>query len=252
MAKMTLLSMVQNILSAMDSDEVNSIFDTVEAEQVAEIIKETYYDLFSDMYVPEHKSIIHLEGLADTSRPNYLRIPDGVTSIDWVKYKDEETDKWTTLSFMEQECFVDLLLRNEATLDNVTLVDHDGLGFEYYIKNNTAPRYYTIFDDEYLVCDAFKADYESTLHASNTLAWGIVEPEWSVEDDFIPDLDTECFPLLLSEAKSVSFINLKQTASQKEEQRSRRHRVHLQYRKWRSRTEQDSKFSSGVNYARNK
>ena len=42
MAKMTLLAMVQDILNDMDGDEVNSISDTVEAEQVAQIIKTTY------------------------------------------------------------------------------------------------------------------------------------------------------------------------------------------------------------------
>ena len=41
--KMTLLDITQSILSAMDSDYANSIGDTVEAEQVATIVKETYY-----------------------------------------------------------------------------------------------------------------------------------------------------------------------------------------------------------------
>ncbi len=39
----TLLDMVQEILSDMDSDEVESIDDTVEAEQVVSILKSTYY-----------------------------------------------------------------------------------------------------------------------------------------------------------------------------------------------------------------
>ena len=37
--KRTLLEMTQDILSAIDADEVNSIDDTVEATQVATIIK---------------------------------------------------------------------------------------------------------------------------------------------------------------------------------------------------------------------
>ena len=40
--KFTLLEMVQEILSDMDSDEVDSIEDTVEAEQVATIVRSTY------------------------------------------------------------------------------------------------------------------------------------------------------------------------------------------------------------------
>ncbi len=42
MAKLTLLDMTQNILSALDSDPVDSIDETVEAVQVAELVKEAY------------------------------------------------------------------------------------------------------------------------------------------------------------------------------------------------------------------
>ena len=45
MAKMNLLAMTQDILSDMDSDEVNSITESVEALQVAQIIKTTYYNI---------------------------------------------------------------------------------------------------------------------------------------------------------------------------------------------------------------
>ena len=45
MAKLTVLEIVQNILSDLNSEEVNSISDTIEADQVAEIVKTTYLDL---------------------------------------------------------------------------------------------------------------------------------------------------------------------------------------------------------------
>ena len=41
----TLLQMVQSILSDMDSEAVNSISDTVEAEQVASVIQDTFFEL---------------------------------------------------------------------------------------------------------------------------------------------------------------------------------------------------------------
>ena len=42
---MTLLEIVQDILSDMDSDEVNSINDSVESLQVAQIVKTAYYNI---------------------------------------------------------------------------------------------------------------------------------------------------------------------------------------------------------------
>jgi len=40
--KMTLLEMVQEVLYSIGSDEVNSIADTVESEDVARLIRSTF------------------------------------------------------------------------------------------------------------------------------------------------------------------------------------------------------------------
>ena len=45
MPKLTLLDMTQDILSDIDSDEVNSISDTPDSLQVAGIIKSSFYDM---------------------------------------------------------------------------------------------------------------------------------------------------------------------------------------------------------------
>ena len=42
--KRTLLEMVQSILSDMDSEDVNAVSDTLEAQQVASVIEDTYYN----------------------------------------------------------------------------------------------------------------------------------------------------------------------------------------------------------------
>lgn len=249
MAKLTLLEMTQNILSAMTSDEVNSINDTVESQQVAEVIKETYYDLFSSISLPEKTGIIKLEGLGDLTKPNYLKLPDNVLSIDWVKYRDTGLGQYRDLYFMDAHSFMERVFNNIATTVDAQLVTDD-TGVVFYVKNNQQPTYYTILNDNYLVTDSYDASYDSTLQASKTFAWGESEETWEMEDNFIPNLDTDLFPLLLSEAKSVCFITLKQMANQKEEQRARRHRVHLQYRKWRDKRERANVFAGGVNYAR--
>lgn len=250
MSRLTLLEMTQNILSAMDSDEVNSIFDTVESQQVATVIKETYYDLFSTTSIPEHSGFIRLEGLGDTDRPNYLRIPTNVLSIDWIKYRDEQSGQFRDLNYLQPEDFLRRVLLNVSnTVDVETVTDESGVMF--YVKNNSQPSVYTIINDKYIVTDAYNADYDSTLQASKTFAWGDVEETWEMDDSFIPNLDNDLFPLLLSEAKSVCFITLKQQANQKEEQRARKHRVHLQYRKWKDKTERKSNWQ-GTNYARNR
>lgn len=247
MAKMTLLQMVQNILSSMSSDEVNSIYDTVESQQVAEIIKETYYDLFSNVEVPEKVGIAKLTSVSDLTRPNYLKIPDDILSFDWVKYRDSSDGKYKTLSFCDPKTFFEKVGENGEGSDTTLITDASGI--TYYVKNNEQPRFYTLLNDEYLVTNSYNSAYDTTLQASKTFAWGEIEEEWDASDTFIPNLDNDLFPLFLSEAKSVCFITLKQMANQKEEQRARKHRVHLQYRKWKSLT-QRAYLRQGINYAR--
>lgn len=248
MAKMTLLEMVQNILSSMDSDEVNSINDTIESQQVAEVIKETYYYLFSTIELPERVGFVRLNGLGDLDKPNYLEIPSNVISLIWLKYLDSSDGKYYDLEFVPQTEFIERIAQYNSSSSDVTTVT-DTSGVIYYVKNNQRPRKYTILNDKYIVTDGYNSTYDTTLQASKSFGWGEVEDTWENEDGFIPNIDNDLFPLLLSEAKSTCFITLKQIANQKEEQKSRKGRVHLQYRKWKDKRERGEIFE-GVNYAK--
>ncbi len=73
MAKQTLLQMTQNILSALDSDPVDSIDETVEAIQVAELVKEAYFDLISQRDWPFLFVLGTLDGVGDVNNPSTLK-----------------------------------------------------------------------------------------------------------------------------------------------------------------------------------
>ena len=88
MAEQTLLTIVQNILSSLDADEVNSISDTTEARQVAQIVQNKYYDIVSRGYLPEHDQLFQLNPSLDVTRPTLMYIPDAVSQVRWVKYFD--------------------------------------------------------------------------------------------------------------------------------------------------------------------
>ena len=65
----SLIELVQRILESMDSDEVDSITDTVESLAVANIVKECYYDIISNLDLPERKDIFQLDGSGDSTKP---------------------------------------------------------------------------------------------------------------------------------------------------------------------------------------
>lgn len=86
--KMTLLDMTQSILSSLGSDPVNSIADTVESNQVAEILRTTYYNMLGRYDLPEHNRLIQLVSPGDNTKPTLMLEPDGVHRIEWIKYFD--------------------------------------------------------------------------------------------------------------------------------------------------------------------
>lgn len=88
MAEQTLLNMVQNILSAMSSDEVNSIGDTVEAMQIAQIIQNKYYDIVARGDLSLDLQLFQLNPSDNSNLPVLMTLPQGCSRIDWLKYYD--------------------------------------------------------------------------------------------------------------------------------------------------------------------
>lgn len=86
--KYTLLDLTQQILSSMNSDEVNSISDTAESMQVANIIKQTYYNMLARFDLPEHNQLFNLVGPDDETMPVLMFRPPGVSRIQWITYNN--------------------------------------------------------------------------------------------------------------------------------------------------------------------
>lgn len=86
--KLTLLQTVQSILSSLGSDEVNSIGDTTESLQVADICRQTYMNMLGRYDLPQHNQLFQLQASDSLSSPVVMQFPPGVTRVEWVKYLD--------------------------------------------------------------------------------------------------------------------------------------------------------------------
>lgn len=233
--KLTLLEIVKDILNDMDSDEVNSINDTVESQQVAQIIKTSYFEMIGNRNWPHLKKLIQLEASGDLNKPNYLKLPEGTKELVLVKYNTKTLTQPRTrlveLTYKEPDSFLRLVSsRNSASTKVKEVVDFSGTSL--LILNNTPPTYWTSFDDNYLITDSYDAVVDSTLQKVKTQALAYMEPLWSQTDDFIPDLPSEAFSALGEEAKSTAFLVLKQMANQKSEQRAGRQQRWLARKAW--------------------
>lgn len=241
MAKLTLLEMVQDILNDMDSDDVNSINDTEESAQVANVVRTTYRSLIDNKNWPHLKTLFQLPGLADASTPSHMRLPDDVKEVDkcvslrYNKRKAADTrDKYERVYYRDIEWFLNETNGRNSANANVQTVT-DPAGATLYVRNDKQPEWWTSFDDEYIVFDSFDNGVDSTLQESKTQLIAYREPTFTLSDSFVPDLPSESFSGLLAEAKSVCFDVLKQAISQKTEQNALRQRRWLSRKDWRAR-----------------
>lgn len=221
--KKTLLELVQSILSVMNSDEVNSIDDTVESTQVTDIVIDTYFDLVTQRIIPEHKELGQLVALSDNTLPAYLRLPDDVRRLENDYFYYDKADVGETASYGKVTwCEPELFLARTITLDGddstvYTMQDVNG-GTPIKVRNDRHPTYFTLFDDKHIVCNSYDSAVDSSLQASKTQAWFVRTPTYDRVDTSYPDMDEVFFPLLLSEARARSLAWLHKQVDQKAEQ----------------------------------
>ena len=235
--KMTLLAMVQDILSDLDSDEVNHIDDTVEAQQIAQIIKSCYYEILDRRIWPHTYKLLQLDASGTLDRPNYLKLPDNINELTSVKYdKQTLTNPKVNLQdvkYKPVDDFLRLVSARDSTATNIENIKDIG-GTSILVFNDVAPTYWTSFDDTYIVTDSYDKAVDDTLKKSKTQCQAYVVPAWNRIDGFIPDLPIDAFSLLLEESKSTAFMTLKQMANQKSEQKAKRQHTWLSRKSWRA------------------
>lgn len=256
MTKQTLLDMTQEILSAMSSDEVNSIGDTSESLQVATIIKRKYYDIVSRGDLPEHNQLFQLTPSLDGTQPVMMHVPDGVGHVEWIKYFDSNVLDGDAVANAGHDTNVDIIPSTSNTalsapgykyvtmlpiaqflditssfnpsendVESFTFQDVSNNfpgGFKFYYKNAAQPTCCCILSNFYVIFDSFDSTQDSTLQGSKSQCFGQVVPTFQLTDSFIPDMDSQQFPLLVNEAKALAFFELKQQPHLKAEQEIKR------------------------------
>lgn len=237
--KRTLLELTQSILNDLDSEPVNSITDSEEATQVASVIRDTYFNIVAARATPEHDQLLKLTALANTAKPTHFTYPTNCKEIRVFEYDNKEVYWKDPLKFLQD-------MPDPDAEDVLTVTDPIGTT-NLYIKTNKNPKYYTSFDNQYIVCDSYDDTVESTLQASKTRCWGVIYPTFTMSDSFVAELDEPMFPYLLAEAKSVCFSLFKSGSDPKIEQAARRLKAYVQNDRYKTKRENTRNF-----YGRNR
>lgn len=214
--KMTLLEMVQNIMSdGLDSFNINSLNDTEEALQVAGIIKTTYYKLIESRDWSFLERYERLTALGDLTQPSKMKLPTDVYKVDWIQYnKETDTstdDDFVDLVYLSPEDFLMMTdERSEADSDVDKVTDSD-TNLVIKIKNDKMPEFWTSFDDNNIWMDSYDSSEQDSLTAARTRAKVFIEPSWTLSDSFVPTLPSRLFNVLLEQSRSRAVFSLRQT-----------------------------------------
>jgi hypothetical protein len=232
--RLTLLELTQSILNDIDGEPVNSIFDTEEATQYASVVRDTYFNIVAARQTPEHDQLLKLTALSDLTRPNLFLYPTNLKEIRMFEYDTKEVYWKDPIKFLDS-----MPTAGEA---NVVSVLDPVSGISITCRNDKDPKYYTSFDNQYIVCDSYDATVDNTLQESKTRCWGTKYPAFTMSDSFVPELSEVMFPYLLAESKSVCFSVFKSGSDPKIEQAARRLKSFVQNDRFKTKRENTRNF----------
>lgn len=223
-----MLEMTQTVLEKMDSDEVNSISDTVESVAVAAEIRDTYRAIVSNSGDYQKTGYVQLEGLSDTKRFNQMKIPDNVVEILelWLEKPDSCLERITPV-YQEPSQFVETLYQaTDKPTKSVPPCGQEGPCFP--VGTAEDPTCYTTFDGTTVFFNAVDTSCYDTLHSNMSAARAVLLPEFRMEDGFVPDLKVSDFSHFLQESIDACFVHFKGVSNSKAQARARNQKVSRQ------------------------
>ena len=226
--RLTKLRIVQMVLSAIDSDDVTSISDTVESEQVG-IIVDTIYDDINGEYPWAH--LRELGNLEVTPTPNKMKIPEHVMTVNNIYYNKK------LVEYILPEDMLAIIGGRDTTLDNVDITG---------AVTDTDPTYWSSMDDTYIVFDSYNVSLVSSL--SNTDVYRM--PNQMISDSEYPDLPERFHNVLFQGAVADAFYNLKGDTTGFNIYRNRYKKSKEKMDRWAKRVNRKVSTGVNVNYGR--
>ncbi len=231
MAKPTLLDLVQDILADADGDEVNNISDTIESDQCARVIRDSFRNIVDIHDLSLIKKLVQLTATSSTT-PAQMDRPEGLHSIDEIQYDKRllagDDPRFQTIDYMDPIDFITLTSRrslSDTDTEEMTLTSN----FKVLIKNDKAPTYYTQLDgfDEF-VFDSYDKALETNLQQSKVIVYGVSRPTLALTNGAVIDLPDHLITLVRNDARAFFFDLYKDGVTKEIDKRQRRTEVRAQ------------------------
>jgi hypothetical protein len=245
----TVLELVQDILTETGGDEVNAISDTIEAGDIATIMKRVYNEMIDEYSLPSTRTIQALQGLGDVSRPNIMQLPVGTYEVQWIKYDNRQDISgnvaYSPISYICPDEFVTMVNGNPSTDTTNYLVVQWDANVPLIINRTKGPTYWTSFDDDLIVFDSWNEAVDSTLQSSKSIFYSETRPEFTIADTFVPVLPDNLENVLYTQTLNRCLATDDKVNPVMQRQESR-FRTRTQRNKWR----EGRQTYSGPNFGR--
>jgi hypothetical protein len=234
--KETLLSIVNKVLSSISGDEINSIGDTIEALQVADLVQAEYEDMISVGNWEHLRTLAQLDASGDNTKPTHMQVPEDVSEVEWIKYdqtvlSDNGRPKVNTIPYLYPDQFLNMTNGRDPAEANVdSIVDFGGTNI--LVRNDIPPSFWTSFDDEWAVFDSYDSDVDTTLQSAKTQCLYFISTAFSLTDSFIPVLPSEEFPRLVNRCKMAAWRDIKQQTNRRLTARGRKQDTWSTNKRW--------------------
>lgn len=221
--------MTRDILSSLDYDDVSSINETDEALQVARVIKESFEYIIDQYSLRDEEALFNVSNFSS----NVIgTLPSNVSRVYAVKY-DTSNDptgdiRYSNVTYLEPSDFLKITDSRSSTATNTDELTLQGT--KTFIYNDRQPLYYTTFDNHSVVFDAYNSSVDASgLVSAKTKLMGATQPSFSMTDSFsFPELSDSMISFLYNESKSLAWQELKETTTQRTENRRRKQEIRTQ------------------------
>lgn len=233
--KLTLLRVVQDTSRYLQGFDVEDIFETDESTDIAYIAERMYYHLVQRFNnIKWTGGVGTLEGLGDTSRPTYMRIPENINRIQntQIQYNVATSDeaatvRYANIQYLDPYEFLNLMAMRTDALTGAQVIE-DASGFKYVALNNKAPEYCTSFDQEYLVFDSYDSEEDTTLQQSKSLIHFTDEEVFLLQNDFEIPIPSNLSSLYQDMVVAEASTQLRQEPAQEVQRRARAALIRMQ------------------------
>lgn len=195
--KLTLLQLCQDMLAAVDAENVNAVNETAEAEMCVNIANRAFEGMIGPKYRWKH--LRQSVNLSTTALLNEMTLPTGTIAFD--PYSLYYSGK--LLTWVEPDEFI---WRTESRVVDGTSVVLKG---DNKIDVGDDPIFFTSYDDSTLVFESIP-DNTTGLVSANTHGIAFVAPTARLTDDTdVFDLPAVAFPALSTRCVGLAIRELK-------------------------------------------